>query len=66
MEVHINGNTQQIPEGCNVRNLIDKLSIAPTGIAVAINGSVVPRTIWENEVLQPKDSITIIKATQGG
>lgn len=36
------------------------------GVAVAVNGAVVPRTAWENTRLQPGDSIEIVRARQGG
>lgn len=39
---------------------------APTGVAVAINGAVVPRSQWSTTVLQPGDRIEIVGAVQGG
>ena len=36
------------------------------GIAVAVNGAVVPRTAWPQTVLQPGDRIEIVRARQGG
>ena len=36
------------------------------GLAVAINNSVVPRANWESFLLNENDTITIIRATQGG
>ena len=36
------------------------------GIAVAVNNIVVPRTEWQNRILNENDKITIIRATQGG
>jgi sulfur carrier protein len=36
------------------------------GIAVALNGAVVPRTAWSDTRLQPGDSIEIVRARQGG
>ena len=36
------------------------------GIAVAVNNQVVPRTDWDTTLLQDKDTILIITATQGG
>lgn len=38
----------------------------PTGVAVAVNGAVVPRTQWPTTVLQPGDRIEIVGAVQGG
>jgi sulfur carrier protein len=36
------------------------------GIAVALNGSVVPRSAWSETALRPGDSIEIVRAMQGG
>jgi sulfur carrier protein len=36
------------------------------GIAVALNGSVVPRAAWPDTALKPGDSIEIVRARQGG
>ena len=36
------------------------------GLAVAVNETVIPRTTWENFTLKENDTITIIRATQGG
>lgn len=37
-----------------------------TGIAVAVNGAVVPRTAWEATALRPGDRIEIVRVLQGG
>jgi sulfur carrier protein len=36
------------------------------GIAVAINGTVVPRAAWPNTQLRPGDNVEIVRARQGG
>ncbi len=37
-----------------------------TGIAVAVNGVVVPRTAWEATALRPGDRVEIVRVLQGG
>jgi sulfur carrier protein len=37
-----------------------------TGIAVAVNGAVVPRTAWDATALHPGDRIEIVRVLQGG
>jgi sulfur carrier protein len=39
---------------------------AQRGIAVALNGSVVPRAAWCDTVLRAGDSVEIVRARQGG
>ena len=36
------------------------------GIAVAVNGEVVPKGLWSDRVLQSDDRLEIIRAVQGG
>lgn len=36
------------------------------GIAVAKNGTVVPRTRWHQEAVEPDDTFEIVTASQGG
>lgn len=36
------------------------------GIAVALNGEVVPKSAWEATALKPGDSVEIVKVLQGG
>ena len=39
---------------------------AQRGIAVALNGAVVPRAAWPTTPLKPGDSVEIVRARQGG
>lgn len=36
------------------------------GVAVALNGSVVPRSAWRETALKPGDNVEIVRAMQGG
>jgi sulfur carrier protein len=36
------------------------------GVAVALNGAVVPRAAWRDTPLKPGDSVEIVRARQGG
>jgi len=36
------------------------------GLAIAVNNVVIPRTTWDAFNLKENDSVTIIRATQGG
>ena len=39
---------------------------AQKGIAVALNGAVVPRAAWPETALKPRDNVEIVRARQGG
>ena len=67
MEIYFNNQLQQVEEQSSVLTLLDRLvGDKQKGIAVAVNQSIVPRTEWENRILQQHDKILVIKATQGG
>jgi len=65
--VTINGTSVQI-EADSVETLLEELgySGARRGIAVALNGRVVPRSRWTDERPGDGDSIEIVGAVQGG
>jgi sulfur carrier protein len=42
------------------------VDVGQRGIAVALNGSVVPRSAWSETALKPGDNIEIVRAMQGG
>ena len=42
------------------------MDVAQRGIAVALNGSVVPRSAWADTTLKPGDNVEIVRARQGG
>jgi sulfur carrier protein len=42
------------------------VDVGRRGIAIALNGSVVPRSAWSETTLKPGDNIEIVRAMQGG
>jgi sulfur carrier protein len=39
---------------------------ARTGVAVAVNGEVVPRSVWSEHPLRDGDRVEVLTAAQGG
>lgn len=64
MRIEINGAHTSI-SGETVRDAVAAVTRASRGIAVAVNGEVVPRNDWKRR-LQPGDRVEILTATQGG
>ena len=46
--------------------VFDQVGENPKGIAVAINGQVIPKDSWSETSINENDELLIIKATQGG
>ena len=65
MRIKVN-NKEVLTVACNLLELSQELALPPTGIAVAVNNRMVPRTEWEHFVLNENDELIIIKAVCGG
>lgn len=67
MTITINDEEQSLEREATLQDLLASLELADkTGIAVAVNESVVTRTAWSDCALSESDRVTIIQATQGG
>lgn len=66
MRIKINEEVLEVSFGESLASIISKLEIPPDGIAVAINGAIVPKPSWEEVKPYENDSLVIITATQGG
>ncbi|MGO4707747.1 sulfur carrier protein ThiS [Chryseobacterium sp. 2TAF14] len=68
MELTINHTLRHfdiLPETLEVLLAIE-LPQKRKGIAVALNNRIIPQSFWAETILNNKDSILIITATQGG
>jgi sulfur carrier protein len=66
MKVLANGNPREVPAGASVADLVASLAGQQTGIAVALNGEVVPRRAWPARPLAEGDQVEVVTAVQGG
>ena len=68
MAVVVNGEPEQVVPGTTVSVLLSGLGHDPrgAGIAVAVNGEVVPRSAWPVSTLAEHDRIEVLGAAQGG
>jgi sulfur carrier protein len=65
--IRVNGETEPLVAATIETLLAEKaVDTAQRGIAVALNGTVVPRAAWRDTALKPGDSVEIVRARQGG
>jgi sulfur carrier protein len=64
--VSVNGQDRDVRVDLSVDELVGELSPSPRGIAVVVNGTVVPRSEWPARRLRGEDSVEVITAVQGG
>ncbi|MGB3303368.1 sulfur carrier protein ThiS [Gordonia sp. (in: high G+C Gram-positive bacteria)] len=65
MELTVNGDTVTLDEAPTVAQLLTHLDLPETGVAVAVNGIVRPKSEWD-QVLLPFAELDILTAVQGG
>ncbi|GAA1601096.1 sulfur carrier protein ThiS [Actinoplanes couchii] len=66
MKLTINGQDQDRAGGCSVATLVAEIIAARRGVAVAVNGTVVPRSTWAEVDLADGDRVEVLTAAQGG
>ena len=65
--IRVNGESEPLVAATIEVLLAEKaVDTGQRGIAVALNGEVVPRTAWRDTALKPGDNVEIVRARQGG
>ena len=68
MRVLVNGSERALPDGATVEALVAELGAPESGrgVAVAVDGVVVPRSEWAAVELVPSARVEVLTAVQGG
>lgn len=66
MTVVVNGDPSVLESGITVAAVVDAVAPSPKGIAVAINGEIVPRSRWTESLVVDGDEVEVLGAAQGG
>jgi sulfur carrier protein len=66
MQIYLNGEEKQIPDASNMAGLIDLLDIQGQRFAVEVNEELVPRSTFNQHLLNENDRVEIIQAVGGG
>jgi sulfur carrier protein len=68
MKVFLNGEPYELVEGTTVAAAVSAAGAEPSGrgIAVAVDGEVVPRGEWQSLELSPGQRVEVLQAVQGG
>ena len=67
IELLVNSKLYHLPQPVSLAELMRSNQLdQASGIAVAVNNWVIPKTDCQSTLLQSQDKITIITATQGG
>ena len=66
VSVTVNAEPQAVAPGTTLDVLVAARTAAPSGVAAAVNETVVPRAAWPRTVLGDGDRVEILTAVQGG
>ncbi|GGW92689.1 sulfur carrier protein ThiS [Streptomyces chryseus] len=66
MTISVNGEIREVVAGTTLGALVATLTRAPSGVAAALNETVVPRGQWDSTALGDGDRIEVLTAVQGG
>jgi sulfur carrier protein len=66
MTVSVNGEPREVPDGITLDRIVATLTEAPSGVAAAVNETVVPRGQWPTTPLGDGDRVEVLTAVQGG
>ncbi|HWE34239.1 MAG TPA: sulfur carrier protein ThiS [Solirubrobacteraceae bacterium] len=67
MIVTLNGQPRELPDDASVGTVVSLLgSAGGRGVAVALDGEVVPRGAWSRTPVREGDQVEVVAAIQGG
>jgi len=68
MKLSLNGEPRELDDGATVSAAVEAAGAEPAagGIAVAIDGEVVPRSQWGQTPLREGQQVEVLQAVQGG
>jgi sulfur carrier protein len=66
--ITVNGDPTELPVGACIADVLDALGVEPgrRGVAIALDGEVVPRGEWATTRLPADARIEVVQAVQGG
>ena len=66
IQLIINGQTQHFDSTLNVAQLLERMTLNKTRIAIEYNGQIVPRSKFKEQTLVDGDQLEIVVAVGGG
>lgn len=66
MTIELNGEPVQLESAATVARAVERLGAQRRGVAVAVDGEVVPRSEWDRTRLADGQTVEVVGAIQGG
>ncbi len=66
MQITLNGELREIPDGISVAGLLELLALPPARLAVELDRAIVKQADWAARVLHPGACVEIVHFVGGG
>ena len=66
LTIQLNGETKALEAPLTVSDLIQRIAIPVSAVAVAVNSEIVPRSDFNTFLVKDRDRVEIIRAVAGG
>lgn len=66
INIVLNGDEREFPDGSTVADVLTELGATQRGVAVALDGEVVPRGNWAEIAVPDGARLDVLTAVQGG
>ncbi|HXZ20545.1 MAG TPA: sulfur carrier protein ThiS [Candidatus Acidoferrales bacterium] len=66
MQIQLNGEGREVPEGLNVTALLEHLGLNPARVAIERNLEILPRGQWQATTVAAGDRFEIVHFVGGG
>lgn len=66
MTVTVNGQLWELPASATLAEVLARFGAPSQGVAVAVDGMVLPRASWPGVVLRDGAEVDVVTAVQGG
>jgi sulfur carrier protein len=64
--ITVNGTSEELPRDATLHEVLERRGAARDGVAVAVDGEVMPRRLWRETALRDGSSVEVLTAVQGG
>ena len=65
-KIQLNGDSYQISNGTNLNELLNKLKIQKSKVAIEVNGTIIEKSKYLNLILNSDDKVEIVHFIGGG
>lgn len=66
IQISVNGKPFNLPAGSFVKDLVAVLGVPDRGVALALNGEVVPKSIWAATAIFAEAKVEVVTIAAGG